>query len=41
MAVGELRERVGGRRRDQIEVGPLDEREVTDRGARGQPLARV
>ena len=32
VAVGELGERVRGRRRDQIEVGSLDQREMADRG---------
>ena len=39
-AVGELGERVGRRRRDQEEVGALDQREVRERGVLGRRVAR-
>ena len=41
VAVRELGDRVRGGRRDQIQLGALDQRQVADRRALGQRLARI
>ena len=41
MAVRELGERVRGGRRDQVQLGALDQRQMADRGPVGQRLAGI